>query len=92
MSTDATASRHPWDHALDIKPGGVIAVQCGDELRKQLVTEVTREDVPIVPRPPMPPWWRPVARWKWRRAPVGPTMPVIRLRTEGPFWPVEHKP
>ena len=78
--------RRPWDHDISITPGSVITVDCGGELVKQRIVEATVTDEPIVPRPPMPPWWRPFARRKWRRAPVGPTMPMTRLRTEYPFW------
>lgn len=77
--------RAAWDHDIDIRRGSLIAVQCGDRLRTCAVTEVSTSQEPIVPRPPMPPWWRPFARWRWRRAPVGPTMPVTRLRTEAPW-------
>ncbi len=74
--------RAPWDHDINIRPGDVIAVQCGDQLRTQ---RVSITDEPIVPRSPMPPWWRPFARRKWRRAPVGPTMPVVSILTGDPL-------
>lgn len=79
--------RAPWDHNIDIRPGDVIAVQCGDQLRTHRISGVSITDEPIVPRSPMPPWWRPFVRRKWRRAPVGPTMPVVRFRSDDPFWP-----
>lgn len=82
--------RAPWDHDLNIKPGDLIAVQCGDQLRTMRVGEVTTSDEPITPRPPMPPWWRPFARRKWRRAPVGPTLPVVRMKADDPFWHTEQ--
>lgn len=76
----------PWSADFKLEPGSVIAVQVGDRLLKQRIAEVSTVDEPIVPRSPMPPWWRPFSRRKWRNAPVGPTMPVTRLRTEDPFW------
>lgn len=79
----------PWDHDFKLEPGSVISVQCNGRLWKQRITEVSMADEPIVPRPPMPPWWRPFARRKWRRAPVGPTMPVTRFRV-GPTTPMSQ--
>ena len=78
--------KHPWDHDINIQPGDIIAVDCNGELRTMRAGVVEHAHGSIVPRPPMPPWWRPFARRRWRKKPVGATVPVTKFHTDDPFW------